>query len=324
MNIQEGKTLKITKTDTKTNNAMITEEYGLGEDGKTIVGIGKSEAPKHNGTNYYITTPCGPVELININNEVHTKLYQDDFATELQNVKIYKVDGKLKYNIDGVWFNNDANQTQCSNDEQIELTQREIGDKFFITEELEIEIYRTKDAQNNTNFEYNILRKKAEISGLRKKLIKYVSNIKNKIGSSNCQDYNNLKKAVEAFILEKTTDWNSFFKGCRKILDETPDYYWKLMERYTQCHDSYPKLNWYNLPLTYRIYSQQDELTAAIAFLMNQVFVTVSGFELDTGDSVNCYKYVNPKTNYSKECYIMSEADKKMFNITDSTIQVVT
>lgn len=321
MNIQEGKILRITKTDTKTNNTIITEEYRIGEDGKSIVGNGKSEAPKHNGTNYYITTPCGPVELININNEVHTKLYQDDFSTELQNVKIYNVEGKLKFNIDGIWFNNDADQTRCSNDEQIEFTKRTIGDGFFITEELDIEIYRTNDA----NFEYNILRKKTEVSGLRKKLIKYVSNIKNKIGSANCPDYNNLKKSVETFISEKTTDWNSFFKGCRKILDETPDYYWKLMERYTQSHDSYPKVNWYNLPITYRIYSQQDELTAAIAFLMNQVFVTVSGFdELNTRDSVRCYKYINPKSRYSKECYIMNESDKKIFNITDSTIKVAT
>ncbi len=323
MLIKEGKTLTITKTNTGSGNKTIIEEYGIGEDGQTIVAIGKSEKVLHNGTNYYLTTPCGPIDLKIINNEVHTELYQVDFATELQNVKIYKIDSDLKYNIDGLWYNNDAKQTLCTDHEQIEYTKRQIGDKFYITEELDIEVYRTEDELGNTVFDYNILRKKTPISGFREKMIRYVSNLKNKIGSSGNKDYMDLKTKVEKFITTNTTTWDDFFKEARAILDSTPEYYWKLMERYTQCDKLYPKQHWYNLPSTFRVYDFQSELKMALAFLINQIFVGVSGNLLTTPDDISCFKYLNPVSQYSKDCFIKDEEDKKLFGLNNSTIKIV-
>lgn len=267
---------------------------------------------------YYITSPCGPIYLYIINNEVHSILYKNSIEAEIENVKVYKDGSKKYYNINGIWYNSDTNQTKCSEDLSIELTKKQISDSFYVTEELDVSVTRS-DLNNETRYIYTIDRKNTSISGFREKIINYVNNLKNLIGTNS--DYTTLKSKVESFLNTKTNTWEEFFKSGREILNNSPDYYWKLMERFVE--NSYPSNIWYNIPITFRLYNFKEELQTAISLLMTQIFVIVSGKANGGYDNVKCFKYLNPLSQFDRRCYMMFEEDNEYFGIKSSSINTV-
>lgn len=309
----------------QSKNSYSLGEYILDTDKKTVIGINNSEEvlvlkDQVNGTEiFYVTSPCGPIRFVNINNTIHSELYKQQFETLVQNVKKYKYGSKSYFNIDGIWYHDNSTQTLCTEAEQIELSKKPIGSSFYVTEEMDVEIYRT-DSQGSIVYEYVLSRKRCEETLLRTKIIRLVNNIQSLLVSNN--DYKALKSKVDAFIKSNVTTWDQFFKQGRAILDSTPDYYWKLLERYLEISKNYPKNNWYNLPSTFRIYDFRTELEAAISLLMNQVFVAVKGAKanVNTKNKTECFKYLNPKTQFDKRCFILSDEDLKTFAFRDSSI----
>lgn len=324
--IETSKGIKFEKFN-QSKNSYALGEYILDSDKKTVIGINNSEKvlslKDHvNGTEtYYITSPCGPIRFVNINNTIHSELYQQQFETLIQNVKKYKDGLKSYFNIDGIWYHDDSSQSLCTEIEQIELSKKPIGSSFYVTEEMDVEIYRT-NTQESVIYEYVLSRKRCEETLLRTKIIRLVNNIQSLLLSN--EDYKALKLKVDNFVKSNVTTWDQFFRQGRTILDSTPDYYWKLLEQYLEIGKNYPKNNWYNLPSTFRFYDFRTELEAAISLLMNQVFVAVKGAKAntDTKNNTECFKYLNPRTQFDKRCFILNDEDLKTFAFNVSSIPI--